>query len=129
PVERIDGPFLMRHEHVAGTLVERREIAQTSSGANGVLPHPPEAFNRVEVVPAMGWEEMEAKLVVVVLQGRVELVRSMNPAAIDDHHDLFASFAEGGHHLMDILAELLGIKMRHDFITDFRRAILDSADD
>jgi hypothetical protein len=72
---------------------------------------------------------MEAKLVVVVLQGRVELVRSMNPAAIDDHHDLFASFAEGGHHLMEILAELLGIKMRHDFITDFRRAILDGADD
>jgi len=55
PVELIDGPFLMRHEHVAGTLVERREIAQTSSGANGVLHHPPEAFNRVEVVPAMGW--------------------------------------------------------------------------
>src|SRR2546425_2804089 len=75
PVELIDGPFLMRHEHVAGTLVERREIAPTSSRANGVLHHPPEAFNRVEVVPTMGGEEMEAKLVVVVLQGRVELVR------------------------------------------------------
>ena len=72
---------------------------------------------------------MEAKLVMVVLQGRVKLVRSMNPAAIDDHHDLFASFAEGGHHLMDILAQLLGIKMRHDFIEDFRGAILDGADD
>ncbi len=54
PVELIDGPFLMRHEHVAGTLVERREIAPTSSRANGVLHHPPEAFNRVEVVPTMG---------------------------------------------------------------------------
>ena len=54
PAERIDGPFLMRHEHVTGTLVERREIAPTSSRANGVLHHPPEAFNRVEVVPAMG---------------------------------------------------------------------------
>ena len=55
PVELVDRPFLVRHEHVAGTLVECREIAQTSSRANGVLHHPPEAFNRVEVVPAMGW--------------------------------------------------------------------------
>src|SRR5262245_17269272 len=55
PVELIDGPFLMRHEHVAGTLVERREIVQTSPGADGVLHDPPEAFNRVEVVPTMGW--------------------------------------------------------------------------
>ena len=54
PVELIDGPFLMRHEHVSGTLVERREIAQTPSRANGILHYPPEAFNRVEVVPAMG---------------------------------------------------------------------------
>jgi hypothetical protein len=41
PVELIDGPFLMRHEHLAGTLVERREIAQTPSRANGVLHDPP----------------------------------------------------------------------------------------
>src|SRR5438046_3067056 len=54
PVELIDGPFLMRHEHVAGTLVERREIAPTSSRANGVLHHPPEAFNGIEVVATMG---------------------------------------------------------------------------
>jgi len=46
---------------------------------------------------------MEAKLAVIVLQGRVELVRPMNPAAIDDHHDLFPAFAEGRHHLMEIL--------------------------
>ncbi len=42
---------------------------------------------------------MEAKLAVIVLQGRVELVRPMNPAAIDDHHDLFAGCAELGHHV------------------------------
>jgi hypothetical protein len=34
PVELIDGPFVMRDEHEVGTLVERREIAQTSSRAN-----------------------------------------------------------------------------------------------
>ena len=54
PVELIDGPFLMRDEHVAGTLVERREIAPTSSRANGVLHHPPEAFDGIEMVATMG---------------------------------------------------------------------------
>ena len=72
---------------------------------------------------------MEAKLVVVVLQGRVELVRPMNPAAIDDHHDLFPSSAENRHHLMDILTKLLGIKVRHDFIEDFGRTILHCSND
>ena len=72
---------------------------------------------------------MEAKRVVVVLKGRVELVRPMNPAAIDDHHDLFAGFAEGCHHLMDILAQLLGIKVGHDFIEDFGRAVLHRPND
>jgi hypothetical protein len=52
----------------------------------------------------------------------------MHPTAIDDHHDFFAGFAEGCHHLMDILAQLLGIKVGHDFIQDFRGPILDGAD-
>jgi hypothetical protein len=47
---------------------------------------------------------MEAHLAVVVVEGRVELVRPMDAAAIHDHHDVFASFAEGGHHLMEIWA-------------------------
>jgi len=72
---------------------------------------------------------MEAQLAVVVGEGRVELVRSMDPAAIDDHHDLFVRFAEGRHHLMQILTELLGIEVRHDFIEDFGGAILDRAND
>ena len=53
----------------------------------------------------------------------------MDPAAIDDHHDLFAGFAEDRHHLMDILAQLLGIKVGHDFIEDFGGAILDRPND
>ena len=64
----------------------------------------------------------------VVLEGRVEFVRPMDPAAIDDHDDLCVDFAEGRHHLMDILAQLLRIKVRHDFIEDFRGPILDGAD-
>src|SRR4030095_5338739 len=65
----------------------------------------------------------------VVVEGRVELVRPMDAAAIDDHHDLFASGAEGGHHLMDILAQLLRIKVRDDLIEDLGGPILDGAND
>jgi hypothetical protein len=53
----------------------------------------------------------------------------MDPTAIDHHHDLFVSFAEGGHHLMDILAQLVRIKMGHDLIEDFGGAILDGTKD
>jgi hypothetical protein len=72
---------------------------------------------------------METKLAVVVLKGRVELVGPMDAAAIDDHHDLFAGFTEDRHHLMDILTQLLGIKVWHDFIEDFGGPILDGAND
>src|SRR5215471_13788151 len=72
---------------------------------------------------------MEAYLASIVVEGGVELVCPMDPAAINDHHDIFAGFAEGGHHLMEILAQLLGIKVRHDLIEDFRSAILDGTDD
>ena len=105
------------------------EIGKTSSGADGVLHHPPEAVNGVEVVPTMGREAMEAQLALIVVEGCVELMRPMEPAAIDDHHDLFASFAEGRPYLMEILAQFLGIKVRHDFIEDFRRSILDRTHD
>src|SRR5262245_48050476 len=72
---------------------------------------------------------MEAQLVVVVVERRVELMSPVDAAAIDDHDDLFVRFAEGRHHLMEILPQLLGIKVGHDFIEDFRGAILDRADD
>ena len=70
---------------------------------------------------------MEAQLAVVVVEGRVELVRPMDAAAIDDHHHLFAGFAEDCHHLMEILTQLLGIKVRDNFIEDFGGAVLDRA--
>ena len=47
---------------------------------------------------------MEAKLALIVVEGRIELMRSMDPTAIDDHHDLFAALAERRHDLMNILA-------------------------
>ena len=71
PVKRIDGALLMRPEHLAGALRELRKLAQTSPGADGILHYPPEAFDGVEVMSAVGWQEMEAKRAVVVVEGRV----------------------------------------------------------
>ena len=72
---------------------------------------------------------MEAQFTLVVVKGAVELVRSMDPAAIHDHHDLFLRFLEGRHHLVQILAQLLGIKVRHNCIEDFGSTILDCPQD
>ena len=72
---------------------------------------------------------MKAPLAPVVGEGRVELGRSMAPTAIDDQHALWVRFAEGRHHLMQILTPLLSIKVRHDFVEDFGGAILDRAND
>ena len=72
---------------------------------------------------------MEAKRIVVVVESCVELVRPVDPAAIDDHHDLCAGFAEDRHHLVHILTQLLGIKVRHNFIEDFGGPILDRPQD
>src|ERR671923_2439872 len=104
------------------------ETGKTSSSPDGVLHHPPEAFDGIEVVATMGGQKMEAKFAVVALQGRVELVRPMNPTAIDDHHDLLLGFAKGGHHVMDVLAQFLRIEMGHNFREDFGSAIVDGAD-
>jgi hypothetical protein len=35
----------MRHEYLAGALVEQLEMSKTSSGPDGVLHHPPETFD------------------------------------------------------------------------------------
>src|SRR5215471_3549399 len=72
---------------------------------------------------------MEAKFAMVMLEGGVKLMCPMDAAAIHHHHDVFPDFAEGRHDLMDILAPLLGIKMRYDFVKDFGGAVLDGSND
>jgi len=52
----------------------------------------------------------------------------VDATAVNDHHDLFPGMAKERHHLMDILAKPLGIKLGDDLIEDFRGAILDGAD-
>jgi hypothetical protein len=86
-------------------------------------------FDGIEVMATMGREAMEAKRALLVVEGRVQLMRSMDPAPIDDHHDLLLGFAEGRHHLMHIWAQLLGIKVGDDCREDFGGAILDGAHD
>jgi hypothetical protein len=49
----------------SGSLVELREITTPSFRAYGVLHHPPEAFDGVEMVTTMGRQAMQAKLSVV----------------------------------------------------------------
>jgi hypothetical protein len=119
PVEFINRSLLMRHEHSARAVVELMQIGKTPSGADPVLQHAPEAFNGVEVMATMGRQEMEAQLALIVVEGGVQLMRPMDPAPVDNHDDVFAGFAEDRHHLMEIVAQLLGIKMGDDFIEDF----------
>ena len=59
---------------------------------------------------------MEAQLALRVVESCVKLMSPVDAAPIDDHDDLFAGFAERGHHLVDILAQLLCIKVGDDFI-------------
>jgi hypothetical protein len=77
----------------------------------------------------MGRQEMEAKPILIVVEGRVKLMRPMDATAVDDHDDLFARSPKDPHDLMEILAQLLGIKMGHDFIEDAGSAILDCPND
>lgn len=72
---------------------------------------------------------MQLQLAVVVVECRVELVRPMDPAAINDHHHLFVGFPKDVHDLMEVLAEFLGIKMGDDLIEDARGPILHSTND
>ena len=76
-------------------------------------------------MPPMGREAMEAQRAVVVVECRVELVCSMDLAAIDNHHALLVGLAPGRHHVMAIVAQLLGLTVRHDGREDLGGAILE----
>ena len=81
------------------------------------------------MVTAMGREAMEAQCAGGVVEGRVELVSPVDPAAIDAHHHLCAGFATDIHDVMEIWPQLLGIQGGHEVIEDARCPIWDSAND
>ena len=125
----VDGSRLMIHEYSTRALIELMQIGKTPSGPDPVLHHAPEALNRIEVVATMRRQEMQPKLLVPVGQRRRELVRPMDATAVGHHDHLFAGTAKEGHHLMDVLAKPLCLKMGDNLIEDFGRPILDRADD
>ena len=119
PVKRIDGSLVMVHQHAAHALIELLEVGQTPPSPDPILHHAPETFNRIQMVAASRGQKMQLKLLVPVRKRRRELVRPMKPTAIDHHDDLFPRATKDGHHLMDILAKPLSIKMGDDFIENF----------
>ena len=72
---------------------------------------------------------MEAQLPPIVVEGRVELMRPMDPTAIDDPHHLLVGFPKGRHDWVPILTSRLGSKVGHDLREAFRGALVDGADD
>jgi len=104
-MKRIDWPLLMRHEHATRALGERLQIGKTPSGTAPILPPTPEAFDRLEVVAAAGWQDLPPTLLVPVGQRRRELLGAVDATAIDDPADLFPDGAKAGHDVMDILSK------------------------
>jgi hypothetical protein len=119
----------MIREYATRALIELRQIGQTPSSTDPVLQHAPEAFDRIEVVSAMRWQEIQPKLLVPVCERRHELMGPMDATTVSHHDHLFAGVAKEGHHLMEVLAKPLRIKMGDHLIKDFRGPILDRADD
>jgi hypothetical protein len=117
----------MRHEHAARALVKLMQIGQTSSGTDPIFHHAPEAFDGMKVVSAPGGESRQAKLLVPVYERGCERVCPVDATAVHDHHDLFPGMAQERHHLMDILAQPLGIQLGNDLIEDFGGALWASA--
>src|SRR3989454_11829774 len=129
PVKLIDWSRLMIREDATCALVELMQIGKTPSSTDPILQHAPEAFKRIEVMPTVGRQEMPPTLLVPVCQRRRELFRPVDATAVGDHDHLFASVAKKGHHLMDIVAQPLRIKMGDDLVEDFGGAILDRRND
>ena len=119
----------MFHEDSTRAVVELMQIGKTPSGAHPILQHAPEAFKRIEVMTTGGRQEMPPKLLVPVGERRRELFRPVDATAVGDHDHLFAGVAQEGHHLMEILAQPLWLKMGNDRGEDFGGAILDRAHD
>ena len=119
----------MGHEHLAGSLVELRQILKTAPGSYDLFHPPPEAFNGIEMVSAVSREEMQLELPLIMLQGGGQFAGAVDTTAIDHHDHLFVGRAKEAHHLMNILTEFVGIKVGDDFIEDAGGSVLHRPND
>jgi hypothetical protein len=128
-VKRIDGALWMCHKPLAGAPVEWMEVAETAPCSHRVLHHPPAAFDRVEVMAAVGGEEMALQGSSIMRQRRGKFLRPMDATAIHHHTARFVGVAKEVPDVMKILAQGFGVKMRHDLREDLRGARLDGTHD
>src|SRR5262245_7113642 len=119
----------MGHEHLAGSLVELMQILTTAPGSNPLFHPPPEAFDRIEVMATVGREEMQLELILIMVECGGQFAGAVNATTINYHDALFLCRAKEAHHLRDILTELVGIKVGHDFIEHAGGAVLHRTDD
>src|SRR5438132_7292064 len=92
----------MRHEHATNAPIKLLEIRKTATSPDLVFQYTPEAFNRIEMVTASDWQELQPKAPLPMRERRGKRVRPVDATAIDDHHHLFPGGGKDGHHLMDI---------------------------
>ena len=109
----------MRHESLADSPVQLMEGAATAPRSKRVLPHTPEACDRVEVLAAVGGEEMALQLSVIMCQGGGQFFGPIDATAIDDHDDLFGGCAKEVPDWMHRVAQGFCVKRRHDLREDF----------
>src|SRR5712691_2259829 len=80
PVKCINRVLLMRHEHLAGAMVELSETATTSFGAHCILHHPSEAGDGAEVMAALKPLQLRHRMESIAGYGCNEtLTRNPNP--------------------------------------------------
>src|SRR4029078_9662211 len=114
PVACIKGSLWMRHAHRPWALGALRQIGNTPSGADRLLPHAPDAGNGGAVRATRGREAMQAPRALVGGEGRGERGRPMAPTAIDDPHDRWAGCAASGPEWLESGASRWGRPGRHD---------------
>ena len=129
PMKRIYGALVMRQEPATRALVELRQIGQTPSGANPILPDAPEAFTGMEMGSAPRWPKRPPKRFVPGGPRRRPLVRPVDATAVGDHAHLLPRMATKGQHWMARLAYPLRGTMRDALRDDARGAIRYGSDD
>jgi hypothetical protein len=130
PSKAIDGLLLVAQEHASSALIELREIIKTASRPNGVLHDAPEAFHGVEMMACTSRQQLQAEALLVMSESRLEGLGAVDATAVDDHHDRqgWCVLPKRAHELMDELAKLIGVKMRHHFPKDPVGPVLDGAE-